>query len=183
MPLPEEFLAESFVNEEELAAKIFLGVREREVAGAEEGPSTTLMISSSKVALRFHQSSDTAQAYAQGLDTDEDEVRLDDLTDAIQEVERTLLKTIDGTGLDVAGIVGTFQEPTSGPPPAPVVVMGTQPMFQSSVNMSMASKVATPTSEMGTRVVHETQLPKSFSEATVPASIEDRGHSRDESSR
>lgn len=109
-----------------------------------------------------------AQAYAQGLDTDEDEVRLDDLTDEIQEVEQTLLKTIDGTGLDVAGFLRTFQEPTSGPPPAPVVVMGTQPMFQSSVNMSMASKVATPASEMGTRVVHETQLPKASQKQQYP---------------
>ncbi|EXK78903.1 bloom syndrome protein [Fusarium oxysporum f. sp. raphani 54005] len=36
------------------------------------------------------------QAYAQGLDTDEDQVRLDDLIDEIQAVEHVLLKTIDG---------------------------------------------------------------------------------------
>lgn len=49
-----------------------------------------------------------AQAYAQGLDTDEDEVRLDDLTDELHEMEQALLKTIDGTGLNVAGFLGTF---------------------------------------------------------------------------
>lgn len=54
------------------------------------------------------------QAYAQGLDTDEDEVRLDDLIDEIQAVEQVLLKTIDGTGLDVAGFLGTVQKPTHG---------------------------------------------------------------------
>jgi bloom syndrome protein len=70
------------------------------------------------------------QAYAEGLDTDEDEVRLDDLTDEIQAVEQAILKTIDGTGLDVAGFLGTFQKPTHGRPPASVIVKGTQPMFQ-----------------------------------------------------
>jgi bloom syndrome protein len=55
------------------------------------------------------------QAYAEGLDTDEDEVRLDDLTDEIQVVEQALLKTIDGTGLDVAGFLETYQKPRYGP--------------------------------------------------------------------
>ncbi|KAH7248376.1 hypothetical protein B0J15DRAFT_596567 [Fusarium solani] len=90
-----------------------------------------------------------AQAYAQGLDTDEDEVRLDDLTDEIQAVEQALLKTIDGTGLDVAGFLGTFQEPTG--------------------NMSMVSNVATLASEMGTRVAHWTQLPKTSQNQQYPA--------------
>ncbi|KAL5592563.1 hypothetical protein FOBRF1_013589 [Fusarium oxysporum] len=99
------------------------------------------------------------QAYAEGLDTDEDEVRLDDLTDEIQAVEQAILKTIDGTGLDVAGFLGTFQKPTHGRPPASVIVKGTRPMFQKSVNMSMMSNVATLASEMGTRVGNETQVP------------------------
>jgi bloom syndrome protein len=99
------------------------------------------------------------QAYAEGLDTDEDEVRLDDLTDEIQAVEQAILKTIDGTGLDVAGFLGTFQKPTHGRPPASVIVKGTRPMFQKSVNMSMMSNIATLASEMGTRVGNETQVP------------------------
>lgn len=109
------------------------------------------------------------QAYAQGLDTDEDEVRLDDLTDEIQAVEQALLKTIDGTGLDVAGFLGTFQKPTHGRPPASVIVKGTQRMFQKSANMSMMSNVATLASEMGTRVAHETQLPKASQNRQYPA--------------
>ncbi|KAL5592680.1 hypothetical protein FOBRF1_013706 [Fusarium oxysporum] len=100
------------------------------------------------------------QAYAQGLDTDEDQVRLDDLIDEIQAVEHVLLKTIDGTGLDVADFLGTVQKPTHGRPPASVIVKDTRPMFQKSANMSMMSSVATLASGMGTRVVHETQLPK-----------------------
>ncbi|RBA11841.1 bloom syndrome protein [Fusarium proliferatum] len=100
------------------------------------------------------------QAYAQGLDTDEDQVRLDDLIDEIQAVEHVLLKTIYGTGLDVARFHGAVQKPTHGRPPASVIVKDTRPMFQKSANMSMMSNVATLASEMGTRVDHETQLPK-----------------------
>ncbi|EXA30016.1 bloom syndrome protein [Fusarium oxysporum f. sp. pisi HDV247] len=109
------------------------------------------------------------QAYAQGLDTDEDEVRLDDLIDEIQAVKHVLLKTIDGTGLDVADFLGTVQKPTHGRPPASVIVKGTQPMFQKSANMSMMSNVATLASEMGTRVAHETQLPKASQNLQYPA--------------
>jgi bloom syndrome protein len=109
------------------------------------------------------------QAYAQGLDTDEDEVRLDNLIDEIQAVEQVLLKTIDGTGLDVAGFPGTFQEPRYGRPPASVIVKGTRPMFQSSASISMVSNVATLASEMGTRVGHATQLPKASQNQQYPA--------------
>ncbi|KAF4339557.1 hypothetical protein FBEOM_6528, partial [Fusarium beomiforme] len=109
------------------------------------------------------------QAYAEGLDTDEDEVRLDDLTDEIQAVEQAILKTIDGTGLDVAGFLGTFQKPTHGRPPASIIVKGTQPMFQKSINMSMMSNVATRASERGTREAHETQLPKASQNRQYPA--------------
>ncbi|KAI3573575.1 hypothetical protein IWW34DRAFT_794362 [Fusarium oxysporum f. sp. albedinis] len=80
----------------------------------------------------------------------QDEVRLDDLIDEIQAVEHVLLKTIDGTGLDVADFLGTVQKPTHGRPPASVIVKDTQPMFQKSANMSMMSNVATLASEMDT---------------------------------
>ncbi|KNB20058.1 hypothetical protein FOXG_17293 [Fusarium oxysporum f. sp. lycopersici 4287] len=88
------------------------------------------------------------QAYAQGLDTDEDEVRLDDLIDEIQAVEH---------------------KPTHGRPPASVIVKGTRPMFQKSANMSMMSNVATLASGMGPRVVHEPQLPKASQNGQYPA--------------
>ncbi|RYC79315.1 hypothetical protein BFJ63_vAg17806, partial [Fusarium oxysporum f. sp. narcissi] len=109
------------------------------------------------------------QAYAQGLDTDEDEVRLDDLIDEIQAVEHVLLKTIDGTGLDVARFLGAVQKPTHGRPPASVIVKDTRPMFQKSANMSMMSNIAILASEMGTRVVHETQLPNASQNLQYPA--------------
>ncbi|PNP77302.1 hypothetical protein FNYG_09178 [Fusarium nygamai] len=101
-----------------------------------------------------------AQAYEESLDTDEDEVRLDDLTDEIQEVEDGLLKSIRDARLDVGGFLATTKTLHPGPASAPVVVLGTQPVFQNNVNMSMASRDAIPASETGTQVVHQTQLPK-----------------------
>ncbi|KAF1854583.1 hypothetical protein Lal_00013164, partial [Lupinus albus] len=101
-----------------------------------------------------------AQAYEESLDTDEDEVRLDDLTDEIQEVEDGLLKSIRDARLDVDGFLATTKTLHPGPASAPVVVLGTQPVFQNNVNMSMASRDAIPASETGTQVVHQTQLPK-----------------------
>ncbi|KAH7181170.1 hypothetical protein DER46DRAFT_34986 [Fusarium sp. MPI-SDFR-AT-0072] len=101
-----------------------------------------------------------AQAYEESLDTDEDEVRLDDLTDEIQEVEDGLLKSIRDARLDVGEFLATTKTSHLGPAPAPVVVLGTQPVFQNNVNMSMASRDAIPASETGTQVVHQTQLPK-----------------------
>jgi bloom syndrome protein len=101
-----------------------------------------------------------AQAYEESLDTDEDEVRLDDLTDEIQEVEDGLLKSIRDARLDVGGFLATTKTLHPGPASTPVVVLGTQPVFQNNVNMSMASRDAIPASETGTQVVHQTQLPK-----------------------
>ncbi|KAF4955377.1 hypothetical protein FSARC_11863 [Fusarium sarcochroum] len=109
------------------------------------------------------------QAYAGGLDTDEDEVRLDDLADEVQDVEKGLLKTIRDARLDIAGFLATVQKPIPVSAPAPVVVLGTQPVFQSSVNMSMPSRDAIPASETGTQVVHQTQLPRT-SARNPPAS-------------
>ncbi|KAF4455426.1 bloom syndrome protein [Fusarium austroafricanum] len=101
-----------------------------------------------------------AQAYEESLDTDEDEVRLDDLTDEIQEVEEALLKTIRDARLDIDGFLATLKKPLPDSDPAPFVVLGTQPVFQSSVNMSMPLRDAIPASETGTQVVHQTQLPR-----------------------
>ncbi|CAG2003746.1 unnamed protein product [Fusarium graminearum] len=100
------------------------------------------------------------QAYAESLDTDEDEVRLDDLTDEIQETEDGLLKIIRNARLDVDGFLETLQKPSHVSTPAPVVVLGTQPVFQSSVNMSVPLREAISASQMGTQVVHQTQLPR-----------------------
>lgn len=101
-----------------------------------------------------------AQAYEESLDTDEDEVRLDDLTDEIQETEDGLLKIIRDARLDIDGFLGTLQKPPPVSEPTSVVVLGTQPVFQSSVNMSIPPRETMSASQIGTQVVHQTQLPR-----------------------
>ncbi|KAI1067977.1 hypothetical protein LB507_004706 [Fusarium sp. FIESC RH6] len=100
------------------------------------------------------------KAYEEGLDTDEDEVRLDDLTDEVQETEDGLLKIIQDARLDIDKFLETIQKPPPTNAPAPGVVLGTQPVFQSSVNMSMPPRETISASQMGTQVVHQTQLPR-----------------------
>ncbi|XEU98028.1 hypothetical protein FSHL1_003315 [Fusarium sambucinum] len=103
------------------------------------------------------------RAYAESLDTDEDEVWLDDLTDEIQETEDGLTKIIRDARLDIDGFLETLQKLSHISAPAPVVVLGTQPAFQSSVNMSVPPREAISASQMGTQVVHQTQLPRTSS--------------------
>ncbi|GKT98734.1 bloom syndrome protein [Fusarium langsethiae] len=103
------------------------------------------------------------QAYAESLDTDEDEARLDDLTDEIQETEDGLIKIIRNARLDIDGFVETLQKRPHACAPAPVVVLGTQPVFQSGVDMSVPPREAISASQMGTQVVHQTQLPRTSS--------------------
>ncbi|RGP70564.1 bloom syndrome [Fusarium sporotrichioides] len=103
------------------------------------------------------------QAYAESLDTDEDEARLDDLTDEIQETEDVLIKIIRNARLDIDGFVETLQKRLHACAPAPVVVLGTQPVFQSGVDMSVPPREAISASQMGTQVVHQTQLPRTSS--------------------
>ncbi|CAM1506893.1 Fc.00g065340.m01.CDS01 [Cosmosporella sp. VM-42] len=100
-----------------------------------------------------------AQAYSEGLDTDEDETRLDELTDEVQEVEQALLKMLSDAGLDETSFNETPQAPPSSSSTGPVVVLGTQPTFRSSVNMSTHSRESPWINEAGTQVVHQTQLP------------------------
>ncbi|KPM38976.1 ATP-dependent DNA helicase hus2/rqh1 [Neonectria ditissima] len=99
-----------------------------------------------------------AQAYSEGLDTDEDESRLDELTDEIQEVEQSLLKALADAGLDEDVLLQSSQQPSSCPTPSRVVVMGTQPTSRSNVNMSAASREPVKAMDTGSQVVQQTQL-------------------------
>ncbi|KAF7561746.1 hypothetical protein G7046_g2407 [Stylonectria norvegica] len=100
-----------------------------------------------------------AQAYSEGLDTDEDEASLDELTDEIQEVEQSLLKSFSDAGLDEASFTETPPISSSSSMPGNVVVMGTQPIPRNGVNMSTMSRESTSAVETGTQVVQQTQLP------------------------
>lgn len=96
------------------------------------------------------------KAYSEGLDTDEDESRLDDLTDNIQTMEQSLLAAFNDAGLDEETLLQTSKPPSSHcSTPAQVVVMNTQFPGQNLVNMSSASRERM---EAGTQVVQQTQL-------------------------
>ncbi|KAF7539016.1 hypothetical protein G7Z17_g12506 [Cylindrodendrum hubeiense] len=112
-----------------------------------------------------------AQAYSEGLDTDEDETRLDELTDEIQEVEQSLLKAFDEAGLDEDALMQGSQTSACSTP-AQVVVMGTQPTARSNVNMSVASREPIPVIETGTQVVQQTQLPETSQRKTWNEAIQ-----------
>lgn len=99
-----------------------------------------------------------SKAYSEGLDTDEDESRLDDLADQIQEMEVSLLKTFSDVGLNEETLLQTSKPPSiSCSTPGQVVVMNTQLPGQNLVNMSSASQERMPP-EAGTQVVRQTQL-------------------------
>ncbi|KAH7163091.1 hypothetical protein B0J13DRAFT_537798 [Dactylonectria estremocensis] len=84
---------------------------------------------------------------------------LDELTDEIQEMEQFLIRALDDAGLDEDALVQSSQSSTCSAP-GQVVVMGTQPTVQSTVNMSAASREPMPVMETGSQVVQQTQLPQ-----------------------
>ncbi|KAF4463420.1 bloom syndrome [Fusarium albosuccineum] len=100
------------------------------------------------------------RAYTAGLDTEEDEVRLDDLTHDIERVEAVLVKTMRDGELDLARFLDAFQEQAVSTPEA-VVATDIRPI-QSSVSMSTALRDVTVTSEAGLQVVRQTGLRETF---------------------
>lgn len=100
-----------------------------------------------------------AQSYADGLNTDDDEVQLDELTDQVQERERQLVHELLGAGLDETSFYGPAQAATSGARNEGTVVLGTQPAYATTVDMSRSSSDSPLLAAAGTQVVHQTQLP------------------------
>ncbi|UKZ55111.1 hypothetical protein TrVGV298_008928 [Trichoderma virens] len=100
-----------------------------------------------------------ARSYSNGLDTDEDEARLDELTERVEATERELFQMIVAAGLDEASLL----EPLEGRAPNRrddhIVVLGTQAGHGGMVNMSRSSRDV-PVPMGGTQVVHQTQLPE-----------------------
>lgn len=97
-----------------------------------------------------------AQAYADGLDTDEDESRLDELTDTIQQIEEDLLKSLSDAGIDMAELqsseaIGSASATRSH------VVLGTQPISRG-VDTSTTPVQHMPAAAHGTQIVQQTQL-------------------------
>ncbi|PNP47420.1 hypothetical protein TGAMA5MH_01239 [Trichoderma gamsii] len=100
-----------------------------------------------------------AQSYSKGVDTDEDEARLDELTERVESTERELSQILAEAGLGEDSFVGKPKEPIRHERDEHIVVLGTQAGHRGMVNMSRSSKDI-PLSMGGTQVVHQTQLPE-----------------------
>ncbi|KAL6902631.1 hypothetical protein GGI43DRAFT_402371 [Trichoderma evansii] len=100
-----------------------------------------------------------AQSYSKGVDTDEDEARLDELTERVESKERELSQILAEAGLDEANLMGKQKDPVLNERDEHIVVLGTQAGHRGMVNMSRSSRDI-PLSIGGTQVVHQTQLPE-----------------------
>ncbi|KAL7787532.1 hypothetical protein V8C37DRAFT_390204 [Trichoderma ceciliae] len=100
-----------------------------------------------------------ARSYANGVDTDEDEARLDELTERVEMKERELFQMLAAAGLDEADLLETLKGPAPSRRDEHIVVLGTQAGHGGMVNMSRSSRNA-PLPVGGTQVVHQTQLPE-----------------------
>ncbi|PTB42992.1 hypothetical protein M441DRAFT_25099 [Trichoderma asperellum CBS 433.97] len=100
-----------------------------------------------------------AESYSKGVDTDDDEARLDELTERVESTERELSQILVEAGLDEANFMEKQKDPVLTERDEHIVVLGTQAGHRGMVNMSRSSR-DTPLSIGGTQVVHQTQLPE-----------------------
>ncbi|KAL6827299.1 hypothetical protein J3E69DRAFT_333585 [Trichoderma sp. SZMC 28015] len=100
-----------------------------------------------------------ARSYSNGQDTDEDEARLDELTERIEATERELFQIMGTAGLDEASLLEPLEVPAPSRRDDHIVVLGTQAGHGGMVNMSRSSRDV-PLPMGGTQVVHQTQLPE-----------------------
>ncbi|TFB05018.1 ATP-dependent helicase SGS1 [Trichoderma ghanense] len=100
-----------------------------------------------------------ARSYAEGINTDEEEARLDELTEHVETKERELSQMLAAAGLTEANLLQTLETPATGRRDDHIVVLGTQAGHGGMVNMSRSSRDV-PLPLGGTQVVHQTQLPE-----------------------
>lgn len=100
-----------------------------------------------------------AQSYADGLDTDEDEVQLDELTDQVQAMEQQLILTLSEAGLDEEGFYEPEVDSASTARHRSSVVCSTQPVDGDTIEGLPSPKWPSSARATGTQVVHQTQLP------------------------
>lgn len=100
-----------------------------------------------------------ARSYSNGVDTDEDEARLDELTERVETKERELFQMLAAAGLDNANLLETLEGPAPNRRDDHFVVLGTQAGHGGMVNMSRSSRDV-PLPVGGTQVIHQTQLPE-----------------------
>ncbi|PTB62949.1 hypothetical protein BBK36DRAFT_1184072 [Trichoderma citrinoviride] len=100
-----------------------------------------------------------ARSYAEGANTDEEEARLDELTEHVETKEGELAQMLAAAGLNEANLLDTTEAPDTSRRDDHIVVLGTQAGHGGLVNMSRSSRDAhLPMG--GTQVVHQTQLPE-----------------------
>ncbi|KAJ3495437.1 hypothetical protein NLG97_g3399 [Lecanicillium saksenae] len=96
-----------------------------------------------------------AKAYVDGIETDEDEARLDEITDAVENKEKQLMQELTKAGVDESDCLDTAAQEAWQ---SDKVVYGTQHVVAAMVNMSAASADPQPGMVYGTQVVHQTQI-------------------------
>lgn len=97
-----------------------------------------------------------AKAYMEGIETDDDEAKLDEITDMVEQKEKELLKELTEAGVEDADCLDTADG--HGNSQSGNVVLGTQHPAGVTVNMSEPSLDPQPGMMHGTQVVHQTQL-------------------------
>lgn len=99
-----------------------------------------------------------ATAYCEGIETEEEEVKLDNITEAVEEKEKQLMQELASAGVEEADClsIGTASQDASQLDR--VVVLGTQHVVGSMVNMSQPTRDGPSGMASGTQVVHQTQI-------------------------
>ncbi|PFH59048.1 hypothetical protein XA68_12886 [Ophiocordyceps unilateralis] len=100
-----------------------------------------------------------AQSYANGLDTDEDEIELDELTDQVREMEQQFVRILSDAGLDRTSFFEPNSDAMHDTKTGSAVVLGTQPSCGGVMDASAGSEGSTLVAAAGTQVVQQTQLP------------------------
>lgn len=98
-----------------------------------------------------------AQSYEDGADTTEEEERLDQLTDDIQEMERSVMTLILECGIDPSCMTLASAAANDPPTQSNMVVAATQQVNRPVVNMARMSSDGSSDILRGSEVVHQTQ--------------------------
>ncbi|UNI14913.1 DNA helicase [Purpureocillium takamizusanense] len=100
-----------------------------------------------------------AQSYADGIDTEDDEVQLDDLTEVVELKEDELNRIITDAGLDESSFIQPAHGSSSGSTGSRgPVVFGTQSPSVDPHETSRPSRVSPNSNPVGTQVIHQTQM-------------------------
>lgn len=100
-----------------------------------------------------------ALSYANGIDTDDDELRLDELTETVQQQEEALARIVADAGFDGSNLPILSPPPPSTTKDNGTVVLGTQPTTSFATDFAGNSRHVQFPAANSTQVVQQTQLP------------------------